>query len=189
MARLRTTILLTVAMFAASNLTAQAFIAEAPSEPQQTPTESPHTGADDRLGQELNHLWKLITDPYREFIGKIIFTQTFMEAIAQCETSQDPAHIGGASEAYGPNATFRGAFGFWTTANGSGTFEYYGGRELTGTFWANETSYDQQKVIYLRKTIYGYTTPAGKYIAPRGLSRNNCLKYAGDPTYEIYWGR
>ncbi len=81
MARLRTTILLTVAMFAASNLTAEAFIAEAPSESQQTPTESPHTGADDRLRQELDHLWNLITDPYREFIGKIIFTVTNPEDI------------------------------------------------------------------------------------------------------------
>lgn len=187
MTRLRKTILLTVALFAASNLTAEAHIATAPTSPAPNP-QVENLAETYRVGAQLIHIWGLINNPYKEFLGKQIFSHKFMEAIAQCETSQNPAHIGGASEAYGPNATFRGAFGFWTTANGSGTFEYYGGRELTGTFWANETTYDQQKVIYLRKTLYGYTTQAGKFIPPKGLSNNNCLKYAGEPTYEIYWG-
>ncbi len=188
MAHLRKTILLSIAMFAFSNITAEALQVEAPAQPLPDLADTEPTDTHTRLATEITYLWELLTDPYREFIGKPIFTHPFMEAIAQCETGQDPAHIGHASEEYGPNATFRGAFGNWTTANGSGTFEYYGGRDLTGTFWANETTYDQQKVIFIRKSLYGYTTPAGKFIPPRGLSNNNCLKYAGTPTYEIYRG-
>jgi hypothetical protein len=126
-------------------------------------------------------------DPYREFKGKVIFTQRFMNDVAQCETGQDPTHIGRASAAYGEGATFRGAFGNWTTANGSGTFEYYGGRELSGTFWANEATYDQQKVVFIRKSLYGwYDKDRGVFVKPAGLSNNNCLRYALPIEYEVH---
>jgi len=188
MARLRKITLLTLALFMGSNLTAEALMVEAPAESPQRVLEASQMDEARILRRELRAVHKLLTDPYREFIGKPIFTQEFMEAIAQCETGQDPAHIGRASAGYGEGATFRGAFGNWTLPNGSGTFEYYGGRELAGTWWADQATYDQQKVIYIRKSLYGYTTPEGKFIPPRGLSRNNCLVYAGEPTYETYWG-
>jgi hypothetical protein len=126
-------------------------------------------------------------DPLKEFDGKVIFSHRFMEAVAQCETGQDPAHVGGASAAYGEGSTFRGAFGFWTTSNGSGTFEYYGGRELTGSWWANEATYEQQKVIYLRKTLYGwFDKERGVFVPPAGLSINNCYRFALPVEYVIH---
>lgn len=126
-------------------------------------------------------------DPYREFKGKVIFTQRFMNDVAQCETGQNPKHVGRASAEYGEGATFRGAFGNWTTANGSGTFEHYGGRELSGTFWADEATYDEQKVVYIRKSLYGwYDKNRGVFVPPAGLSNNNCLKYAWPIEYEVY---
>lgn len=126
-------------------------------------------------------------DPYAEFKGKVIFTQRFMNDVAQCETGQDPGHVGRASASYGEGATFRGAFGNWTTSNGSGTFEYYGGRELSGTFWANEATYDQQKVVFIRKSLYGwYDSERGVFVPPAGLSNNNCLRYAWPVEYEVH---
>lgn len=128
-------------------------------------------------------------DPYREFKGKVIFTQRFMNDVAQCETGQDPTHVGRASAEYGEGATFRGAFGNWTTANGSGTFEYYGGRQLSGTFWADKATYDQQKVVYIRKSLYGWYDEERKvFVPPAGLSKNNCYRYALPVEYEIYKG-
>jgi len=107
-------------------------------------------------------------------------------AVAQCETGLNAAHIGQASAAYGEGATFRGAFGFWTTANGSGTFEEYGGRDLTGTFWANETRLDEQLLIFYRIHETGYTHTNGRYVPPVGYGSNNCKRYAGPITWQIW---
>jgi hypothetical protein len=126
-------------------------------------------------------------DPYDEFIGKIIFTERFMEAVAQCETGQDLKHIGHASSAYGEGATFRGAFGNWTKANGGGTWSYYGGREFAHQ--ADEANYRQQKAIYIRKSLYGwYDYNRNVFVPPAGVSRNNCLEYASPIEYRVHWG-
>lgn len=122
-------------------------------------------------------------DPYDEFIGKVIFTERFMEAVAQCETSQDLAHIGNG----GDGVTFRGAFGNWTRPDGGGTWSYYGGREYAHQ--ANEANYREQKAIYIRKSLYGwYDYNRQIFVPPAGVSRNNCLTFALPIEYRVHWG-
>jgi len=185
--RLATLLCVVVCVAGGGSVEALAPSAFTASPPELTADVSYIGGWDNVMGQL--HAVADALDPYREFKGKKIFTHRFMDAVAQCETSKDPAHVGKASAEYGEGATFRGAFGNWTTANGSGTFEYYGGRELSGTFWANEATYDEQKVVYIRKSLYGwYDSDRGVFVEPAGVSNNNCLRYALPIEYEIYQG-
>lgn len=191
MARLRRIILITLGLSMAGTFTADAMIAEAPAESTDTPLQSPRLSATPWINQQAVSAFLIATDPYREFIGKQIPTNRFLEAVAQCETGQDPTHVGGADpQAFGEGITFRGAFGFWSNGNNGSVWTDYGGRELTGHYWADQATYQQQKIVYIRKVSTGYYNPIRKtFVQPKGLNNNNCVKYAGGAEYEIYRGR
>lgn len=111
-----------------------------------------------------------------EFDGVQIPTLRYMRDVAQCETGQDPAHIGNTQAGH----TFRGMFGFYTQAGGrGGTWDQWGGWQFAR--YANEASEWEQIVIYLRVHItgfYDYRPDKLKWWPPAGLSVNNCSRYA-----------
>lgn len=108
-------------------------------------------------------------------------SEAWMERVAQCETHQDPAHIGHTNS----GITFRGAFGFYTVAPvgyRAGTWWQWGGWQFAD--YANEATYDEQKIIYIRVHVTGFHDPiTGKFWPPAGYSINNCWRFAGPLEY------
>ncbi len=104
-------------------------------------------------------------------------SEAWMERVAQCETGQDPTHVGHTDS----GITFRGAFGFYTVAPvgyRAGTWWQWGGWQFAD--YANEATYDEQKIIYIRVHVTGFHDPiTNKYWPPAGYSINNCWRFAG----------
>lgn len=108
-------------------------------------------------------------------------SEAWMERVAQCETGQDPEHIGHTNT----GVTFRGAFGFYTVAPvgyRAGTWWQWGGWQFAD--YANQATYDEQKIIYIRVHVTGFHDPiTGKFWPPAGYSINNCSRFAGPLEY------
>ncbi len=104
-------------------------------------------------------------------------SEAWMERVAQCETGQDPTHVGHTDS----GITFRGAFGFYTVAPvgyRAGTWWQWGGWQFAD--YANEATYDEQKIIYIRVHVTGFYDPLEqKWWPPAGYSINNCWRFAG----------
>ena len=112
-------------------------------------------------------------DFYREFRGRKIYTEIYMDMIAKCETGRNPRHHAELKD----GNSYRGAFGFWTRPDGvHGTWRAYGGHEFARS--ADRATYRQQKIVFMRVQLFGW-----RGVRAAGPMRNGCYKYAGPPTY------
>ena len=118
-----------------------------------------------------------------EFDQVRIPTWRYIQLVAQCETGQDPAHIGNTDAGH----TYRGAFGFYTQQGGrGGTWDQWGGWEFAP--YANEATYWEQVVVFLRVHItgfYDYRPDKLKHWPAAGLSINNCSRFAAPLDWQI----